>query len=702
MNPQVTIKQGVLHIDGQPTFVWSADYPYYRDQRADWSRQLDNLKKMNVEIVTFYVSWRHHAPVDPLHGGGKYDFRGELNDRTDVLEFIRLIREKGMYCVVKPGPYIHAETRFGSLPDYVLPDNNQKIPVRTDMHGHATPACWGFARPPAPMDPEYLPYVKDWFRVVAHNPEAYLKYKVVGKVARGINMEENWGFDSYDPPNYLFVQPSYFQSLAYMLWGATGLNIYLGVSCDCWTDYLAVDAGGVYMHNHPIGEDGSYRASFWTCHQLGALMKNIGSDLVSQPLYAPVAWGLYSPYAHAGGWDISAEDWKKAGFSDRPHAAPGWISFMALCEKNKTANGICYPREETVERLLAFRAIFMAGGDWMDAATQRKLVEYVERGGVLVMTSRVPDLDADFAPCAILRDALFPCKCTAAADEEWEFSYAFDGFQGTGCGPLMGLTDLGAGLEPALTATVRGQAVTCGALARRGRGQAILLGFSPWLTEHGEWGSAGLVEHIARTCAGVGLTAPVAVEPTDPLVEAAEFRCDARGRRHVFLLTRRDKPDDYTIALRDESDCAETFGIRLPAFSGAIVGFEKDRIVAAHIKGHNDLDKSDAAPRLSFGLRLLAAADACDLYFGQTEDGECELSVVNVQNERNTTIVTLPLAAGEIESVVQVTSGGREIPVTLRDVDGRVGFEAVDMRQLKAGAALAGGEWSPHYLIRMR
>ena len=56
-------------------------------------------------------------------------------------------------------------------------------------------------------------------------------------------MEENWGFDSYDPPYYWSVQPSFFQSLAYMLWGATGLNIYLGVSCDCWTDYLAVDAG---------------------------------------------------------------------------------------------------------------------------------------------------------------------------------------------------------------------------------------------------------------------------------------------------------------------------------------------------------------------------------------------------------------------------------------------------------------------------
>ena len=815
MSTRVQIENGTLIIDGKRTFVWSADYPYYRDQRSDWPKQLDNLKKMNVNVVTFYIPWRHHAPTDPLRAGGRYDFRGELNDRTDVLEFIRLIRERGMYCIAKPGPYIHAETRFGSLPDYVLPENNPSISVRIDMQGEASPACWGFAKPPAPMDPNYLPYVEDWFRavareviapneypngpilavqvlnegiysdgayaidkihfdaaavghyreflrgkygsiatynevcgtsfddfndvpaarpwaapasrgatrpwidwaefgmrfykvvaktyvdylrdhgvtlpmvininppvsprgailetymgrynapdlssvvqygytnwcgVVSHHEDAWLKYKIVGKHARGINMEENWGFDSYDPPYYWSVQPSFFQSLAYMLWGATGLNIYLGVSCDCWTDYLAVDAGGVYMHNHPIAEDGTYRASFWTCQQMGALMKRIGDDLVEQPAIEPVAWAFYSPYAHAASWDSSGEDWKRAGFSGRPHAAWfGWDSFMALCAKAHTQNGFCCVGEETLDGLARYRVLFLDGSDWMDEATQQKLVDYVDRGGVLVMTSRVPELDEFFRPCTLLRDRLFPCK-SETLNGNGSFKYAMtDGvFKGTCRGNVAAFSDFGPGVDAMVAASIDGRKITCGIVSERGRGKAVLLGFLPWQTECGEWGSAGLIEYIAAQIAGVRQTATVGLLREDPLVEVAEFRAGA-DRRYVYILTRKDKPATYKVLLRNEDGSEEPFEIHLPAFSGALVGFEGGRISCAFIKGNNDLDKSHAIPKLHKGDEILAAADSCDLYFCRLPDGSCEVSVVNLPGGKLSTSVTLPGSSSRVD-----------------------------------------------------
>ena len=863
MNRHVTFEQGTLKIDGKPVFVWSADYPYYRDERKDWGRQLDNLKKMNVNIVTFYIPWRHHAPKDPLRDGGTYDFRGELNDRTDVLEFIRLIHERGMYCIAKPGPYIHAETRYGSLPDYVLPKNNPDIELRVDMDGNASPACWGFSDPPAPMDPVFLNYVEDWFRIVAkevivpneypngpivsvqvlnegiysdgghgvdkihfdkaaidhyrkfveekygtvdayneacgaecasfsdvssprqwvtrpeagqllpwvdwaefgqhvyrkiaatyigylrdagttlpmvmnvnppgsargaaletvmgrytvpylepvigygftnwcgvvsHNEDAWLKYKIVGKSARGINMEENWGFDSYDPPYYWSVQPSFFQSMAYMLWGATGLNIYLGVSCDCWTDYLAVDAGGVYMHNHPIAEDGHYRESFWTCHQMGGLMKHVGDDLVGRDLHEPVAWALYSPYAHAASWDSAPQDWKRVGFPDRPHAAWfGWDSFMALCEKNKTQNGVRYPREESVEELLRHAVLFIDGNAWMDKQTQEKLVAYVERGGVLVMTSYVPELDEFFRPCTILRDALFRFRLDLAADDSG-FEYSFTGaeFSGTGRGALRSVSEFGEDVSPIAEAVTHGKTVTCGAAARCGKGKAIFLGFSPWQTEWGEWGSIGLVEHIARQFAGVPATTTVAPEDNDPLVEAAEFPCEEKSRRYFYVLTRRDKPASYRINTMDREGHSGRFKLQLPSFSGAFVGLEKGRIVAALIKGYNDLDKSSARPYLEFEGHVLKAADACDLYFCCMEDGAYELSVANVQSDEKSTRVVLPLDTASVKRVVRLLSDGSQEEVETQEADGRVAFSARDMR-----ISDKDGVWSPGYRVEL-
>ena len=722
-----------------------------------------------------------------------------------------------MYCIAKPGPYIHAETRFGALPDYVLPENNPSISVRIDMQGEASPACWGFAKPPAPMDPNFLPYVEDWFRavareviapneypngpilavqvlnegiysdgsyaidklhfdaaavghyreflrakygslseynqvcgttytdfkdvpaprpwsapasrgatrpwidwaefgmrfyktlcdtyitclrkqgvtlpmvlninppvcprgsiletymgrynapdlssvvqygytnwcgVVSHNADAWLKYKMVGKHARGINMEENWGFDSYDPPYYWSVQPSFFQSMAYMLWGATGLNIYLGVSCDCWTDYLAVDAGGVYMHNHPIAEDGSFRASFWTCQQMGALMKHVGNDLVEQPLIEPVAWAFYSPYAHAASWDSSDADWQRAGFSGRPRAAWfGWDSFMALCEKSRTQNGLCCVREESLESLARFRALFIDGSDWMDEATQQKLVDYVERGGVLVMTSRAPELDEFFRPCALLRDRLFPAKAeTLNGNGSFKYALADGAFKGSCRGAVTSFSDLGPGVDTFATTSVDGRKITCGLVAQRGRGKAVLLGFLPWQTESGEWGSAGLIEHIATQIAGLRRTATVSLLREDPLVEVAEFR--ARGnRRHVFILTRKDKPATYKVVLHNEDGSDELFEIHLPAFSAALAGFEGGRIASAFIKGHNDLDRSHAAPKLQKGDEVLAAADPCDLYFCRLPDGSVEVSVANPPHGKTSTQVSLPGQTARVDVI---------------------------------------------------
>jgi len=844
MNKHITIERGVLNINGHPTFVWSADYPYYRDERADWSRQLDNLKKMHVNVVTFYISWRHHAPKDPLLAGGKYDFRGDYNDRTDVLEFIRLIKEKGMLCVAKPGPYIHGETRFGSLPDYVMPDYNAAIEMRQDIAGQPVPAPYVFTnKPPAPMDPEYLKYVKDWMEhvarevivpneypngpivamqvlnegvysrgaapvdlinfessgvaryreflgrkygtieaynslvgtafksfaeigapkpwtpqttrgamfpwidwaifceefhhviaktyidyltnagttvpvvmnintpaeahgtmvdnhvgrfnptslgdvlhygytnwcgVVQRNPDAYKKYKIVGKAARGINMEENWGFESYDPPHYWYTQPSFFQSLAYMLWGATGLNIYLGVSCDCWTSELATDPGSLYMGNHPIAHDGSFRDSFWTCHQMGALMKNVGEDLVAQDVRPAVGWALYSSYAHAASWNIPEADWKRAGFNAKPQAAsPGWDSFMTLCEKNRTTNGICYPAEDAVARLLEFPILFLSGGDWMDEATQRKLVDYVEKGGVLVLTSQIPQQNERLQPCTLLKDALFPCALQMQdSPEAFDVSLDQGAFKASGCGLHWTVTD-NAGLKVIAVAHSK----PCAVMAERGQGKALFLGFNPWTRVEGNF---GLVEYLAAQYAGVKFLAPLVPPAGRELVEVMEYRNDARSRRQVYILTRQTQPENYPIRMNQPDGASETFEIQLPACSGALVGFEKGRILSAFIKGFNDIDKSAAAPVLKYGDDRLSAADPCDLYYCRGADQVCELSVVNVQNEHGHTLVIIPEPVDNISHIVHLTSDGRETPVKIRDADGLAGFMANDMRHVKS------------------
>ncbi len=58
---------------------------------------------------------------------------------------------------------------------------------------------------------------------------------------------------------------------------------------------------------------------------------------------------------------------------------------------------------------------------------------------------------------------------------------------------------------------------------------------------------------------------------------------------------RKNKPSPYKVSLAEAGGKAATFEIHLPAYSGALVGFEAGQIVAALIKGFNDLDKSMVA-----------------------------------------------------------------------------------------------------------
>ncbi|MEA3347220.1 MAG: beta-galactosidase, partial [Candidatus Auribacterota bacterium] len=119
---QICIKNGVFYKDGVPFILLSADYPYYRDSRHIWSEKLDLLKEMGVNTVTLYAPWRHHSRFP-----GEYDFKGETVPNADIIKFIGLIAQKGLYCIVKPGPLVHAETNYAGLPDYVEPIAENRI-----------------------------------------------------------------------------------------------------------------------------------------------------------------------------------------------------------------------------------------------------------------------------------------------------------------------------------------------------------------------------------------------------------------------------------------------------------------------------------------------------------------------------------------------------------------------------------------------
>ena len=93
-----------FYMDGNPITIISGAMHYFRIPRAYWRDRLLKLKECGFNCVETYTCWNLHEPVE-----GEYDFSGML----DVVEYVKLAEELGLYVILRPGPYICAEWDFG-------------------------------------------------------------------------------------------------------------------------------------------------------------------------------------------------------------------------------------------------------------------------------------------------------------------------------------------------------------------------------------------------------------------------------------------------------------------------------------------------------------------------------------------------------------------------------------------------------------
>lgn len=184
-----------MKIGGKKKFLLTADYPYYRDVPELWKKKLRLIKKAGIDIVTFYIPWRHHFI------GGEYDFTGRTQPNRNVIGFLELCKSTGLMAIVKPGPFIHAETEFGGLPDFLSPDVNKKMEYYCDIN--RVPNLWGERSLPSPVCKEFLFNLKKWLKAVKKfilQPYRYPKGPIIGVQIwnEGIYSDANAEIYKYD------------------------------------------------------------------------------------------------------------------------------------------------------------------------------------------------------------------------------------------------------------------------------------------------------------------------------------------------------------------------------------------------------------------------------------------------------------------------------------------------------------------------
>ncbi|KAJ8640959.1 hypothetical protein MRB53_017653 [Persea americana] len=103
----VTYDGRAIIVNGQRRILISGSIHYPRSTPEMWPDLIQKAKDGGLDVIQTYVFWSGHEPSP-----GKYNFEG----RYDLVRFIKLVKQAGLYVHLRIGPYVCAEWNFGGLP----------------------------------------------------------------------------------------------------------------------------------------------------------------------------------------------------------------------------------------------------------------------------------------------------------------------------------------------------------------------------------------------------------------------------------------------------------------------------------------------------------------------------------------------------------------------------------------------------------
>ncbi|PPD80964.1 hypothetical protein GOBAR_DD22114 [Gossypium barbadense] len=102
----VSYDSKAIIINGRRRILLSGSIHYPRSTPQMWPDLIAKAKEGGLDVIQTYVFWNGHEPSP-----GNYYFE----DRYDLVRFIKLVQQAGLYVHLRIGPYICAEWNFGCL-----------------------------------------------------------------------------------------------------------------------------------------------------------------------------------------------------------------------------------------------------------------------------------------------------------------------------------------------------------------------------------------------------------------------------------------------------------------------------------------------------------------------------------------------------------------------------------------------------------
>ncbi|MEI6059472.1 MAG: beta-galactosidase [Bacteroidota bacterium] len=125
-----TIKENNFCLNDKKVFLTSGEIHYFRIKRGLWEKHLDAAKDAGLTTISTYVPWAIHESVE-----GVFDFDGTSIPEHDLNGWLQCCQDRGLHCIVKPGPFILAEYRGAGLPDWFMDQYSDEVKMRNSKGG---------------------------------------------------------------------------------------------------------------------------------------------------------------------------------------------------------------------------------------------------------------------------------------------------------------------------------------------------------------------------------------------------------------------------------------------------------------------------------------------------------------------------------------------------------------------------------------
>ncbi|HXW16714.1 MAG TPA: beta-galactosidase [Candidatus Acidoferrales bacterium] len=167
-----------LRVDGEPFFIHSAEFFYYRMPRHAWENSLDRYRDIGINTIDLSIPWNWHELSD-----GTFDFDGHTHPRRDLRGLLKLIADRNLKIIARPGPLILHEWRWGGYPGWLLERHGIEPANRMDaldfLDGRYPPlAALGAGDPEAAAQgwldsPAFMEAAGKWLEAVADELAPY-------------------------------------------------------------------------------------------------------------------------------------------------------------------------------------------------------------------------------------------------------------------------------------------------------------------------------------------------------------------------------------------------------------------------------------------------------------------------------------------------------------------------------------------------